>query len=115
VNVLAHLPLDQLSDQMRGKHDGRLRFPAYDDVARRLEVDHRGRGLLSDRALEDDRSALLVNVGDARVGGTEVNSVCSHVTSPSLRCAGSGPTPQPKARYPPKPPARNPLPGLRNG
>ena len=81
VDVLAHLPLDQLDDQVRSKHGGIFGLPAHHDVVRRLEVDHRGRRVLSYRALQDDRAPRCVHVGDAGVRGAKVNSVGSHVTS----------------------------------
>ena len=62
VDVLAHLPLDQLDDQL-GSEQGRvLGLPADDHVVGRLEVDHRRRRVLADRALQDHRPARVVHV-----------------------------------------------------
>jgi len=81
VNILAHLPLDQLDDQVRGEHRRVLGLPAHHHVFRRLEVDDGGSGVLSHRALHHDRPAGVVHVREARIRGAEVNSVGSHVTS----------------------------------
>ena len=85
VDVLAHLPFDQLDHKVRGEHGGVLRLPAHDHVVRRLEVDHRGRRVLAHRALQHDRPAGRVHMGDAGVGGAEINSVGSHF---SPHCEG---------------------------
>jgi hypothetical protein len=72
--VGAYLALGQLDDQA-GLEQGRvLGGPADHHVLRRLEVDRRRRDLLAERALDDDRPPRVVDVGDARVRGAEIDS-----------------------------------------
>ena len=81
VHVLAHLPLDQLGDQVRGEHGGVLGLPADHHVLGRFEVDDRRRRVLSHRALQHHRAARVVHVSDAGVRRAEVDAVGCHVTS----------------------------------
>ena len=80
-HVLAHVPLHQFTDQLGHEQRGILRLAAHDHAPGRLEIHHRRRRVLALEALQHDRAERLVHLGDAGVGGAEVDAVGSHVTS----------------------------------
>ena len=81
VNVLAHLPLDQLDDQVRSEHGGIFGLPAHHQRCPATRSRPPRASCPLHRALQDHRPPRSVHVGDTGVGGAKVNSVSSHVTS----------------------------------
>jgi len=73
VVLAAHLALDQLDSRVGIQQAGVLGLLA-DNPLRTVKLDDRGRGAVTGAVGHDGRPVVLVHVGDAGVGGAQVNA-----------------------------------------
>ena len=100
----AHVPLDQLDAVIRVDRGGLNGLLPDDHGAVRLEVDHGRRDLAADGVGQDHDLAVIVDRGDHRVGGAEVDPDDRRLTSRPRSVRGLGRVDRP-ADQPGRPPS----------